>query len=315
MLYRSKLFTWMVTAIALTLVAATGTAVAGTVIRQFGTDPTDPSATGSQLIVEGPGFGQFTFIPGTDPAYPSDRTGSFQTHYDAVSETSRAMASLGEFYTENDDFFFGAVLTIQSDGFHADPFGFHPISFSLLNSTTSGFNRTGNLNDFRADTFDTLDVAYFPQVSPFFGGPFLSPGIFGQPETDDAFSNFAFGTVQTAIPLSTPVVILAEHLAGEQKLRIQAFDISDAGQPVLIPNAHVEASLSSLSGFAVDSLAITAYQDGFNIFAPSGQSLNAIVEYHRIFFAPGRLGEKDSPRSLTAILHMSETAADGLSNP
>jgi hypothetical protein len=225
------------------------------------------------------------------------------------------MAPLGEFYTENDDFLFGVVVTIQSDGFHADPFGFHPISFSLVNSTTTGFNRTGNLSDFRADTFDTLDVAYFPQVSPFFGGPFLSPAIFGQQETDDAFSNFAFGTVEAVIPLSTPVVILAEHLAGEQKLRIQAFDLSAEGQPLLIPGALVEAGLSSLSGFAVDSMAITAYQDGFNIFAPSGQSLNAMVEYDRIFFVPGRLGEKNSPRSLAALLHMSEAAADGLSNP
>ena len=71
------------------------------------------------------------------------------------------------------------------------------------------------------------------------------------------------------------------------------------------------ADLSGLTGFAVDSLAIPVYKDGFNIFAPSGQSLNALVEFDRLFFAPGKLGEPGSPRSLEALLHMSEATADG----
>jgi hypothetical protein len=51
MFSRTKIFSLMVAALALALVAGTGFAAAGTVVRQFGTDPTDPSSTGLQLII------------------------------------------------------------------------------------------------------------------------------------------------------------------------------------------------------------------------------------------------------------------------
>ena len=39
----------------------------------------------------------------------------------------------------------------------------------------------------------------------------------------------------------------------------------------------------------VDLHAITVYQDGYNVFAPSGSSLRAVVDYDRIFFGDGRI--------------------------
>ncbi|NIS30840.1 MAG: hypothetical protein GWN07_11050, partial [Actinobacteria bacterium] len=52
-----------------------------------------------------------------------------------------------------------------------------------------------------------------PNVSDFFGGPFLSPTAFGvEPPSSDAFANaaFSFG-VEVALPLGEPLLAVLEH--------------------------------------------------------------------------------------------------------
>jgi len=283
-------------------------ALAGAVILDFRNDP-DSSTTGPSLVVEGPGASAVDYLGDTPRAFASDRRGALSATYDAAHPSTRAVADLGGYYTETDDFVFGAVLKLDSATLHADPFGFHPISLSLVNQATTGFDRTGDLGDFRADVFDTVEIAYFPQVSPLFGGPFLSPSVFGEAISDDAFANFAFATSEVSIPLDVPVLLVGEHLAAERKLVVTVHAIDADGKPSMVPGSRTEASTASVTGFAVDGLAITAYEDGFNVFSPSGLSLHAEASYERLIFAPGRLG---SNLALETLLRMAGEGARGL---
>lgn len=287
---------------------------ADAIVLDLRSDPLDAAGGLPLLELQGPDGGRFAFDAATAAKYPSDPKGSFVAHLDSTLPTARAAASLGAVYTEQDDFVFGAIFTIQAAGFEADPFGFHPITFSLMNSATTGFNRTGSLSDFRSDAFDTIDVAYFPQVSPFFGGPFLSPAVFGSAVSDDAFANFAFGSASFELLPGATYLVTAEHRAAERKLDVTVYGFGAGGRSVALPGGRVSADLSILQGFTVDTLAITAYEDGFNVFTQSGTSVRAGVEYDLLFFTPGRLGDGGSLPSLTGILRRSGDGADGLSN-
>lgn len=291
---------------------APGAALAGALVIDLREDPLDPSAGEPLMILEGPGDAQFVFDAATPPAYPSDSPGSLRVRYDSALESTRAVVPLEGLYTEQDDFILGAILTILPEGFHADPFGFHPITFSLINSATTGFDRTGDPDDYRADTFDTIEVAYFPQVSPLFGGPFLSSVAFGSPAGDDAFADFAFASVPFEMPAGLPLLVTIEHRAAEMSLAVTVHALGAGGRPVPLPGGAVTADLSGLDGFGVDTLAVTAYRDGFNIFSPSGQSLGADLEYERLFFATDLAGEGASYPSLRGLIHRSGRDPDGL---
>ncbi len=286
---------------------------AGAVVLDLRSDPLDASSGAPLLAVQGSSPAIFAFDDATPAKYPSESIGSLLARLDSTLPSTRAAAPLGAAYTEQDDFVFGAVFTIRSAGFEADPFGAHPITFSLINSSTTGFNRTGNLNDFRSDTFDELDFAYFPQISPFFGGPFLSPAVFGSAVSDDAFADFAFASATFEYLPGATYLVTVEHRAAERKLIVTTYGFGAGGLPVAVPGGRVVVDLSNLSGFSVDTLAITAYEDGFNVFAQSGRSLRADVEYDLLFFTPGTLRPDGSLPSLAGILRRSGEGAHGLS--
>jgi len=287
-------------------ILAPSRAFAGAVVLDMRTDP--------HLDVQGAGPACFAFDAATAAKFPSDARGSYVEQFDSTHPTTRAVAALGAPYTEADDFVFGAVLSIRPTGFEADPFGFHPITFSLINSQTTGFNRTGNLSDFRSDTFDTLDVAYFPQVSPFFGGPFLSPTVFGSAVSDDAFADFAFGSTAFELLPGATYVVTAEHHAADRSLVVTVYGLGAGGRPIAIPGGQSAADLSNLTAFRVDSIAITAYEDGFNVFTQSGRSVRADIDYDLLFFAPGSLSDAGSLPALSGILNRSGDGARGLSS-
>ncbi len=292
---RLTLGTTLVTAL---LFASALSALAGeTIVLDLRRDPIDGGRVPTSMFVEGPEA--FVFDPAVPAAHHGDRPGALIASYDSTQATSRAVLPLERSYTEADDFLFGAVLTVRGEGFEPDPFGFHPITFSLINDATTGFDRTGDLLDFRADAFDALEFAWFPQVSPLFGGPFLAPGAFGSAVGDDAFANFAFASVPFDLGTDVPRLVTVEHDASARILTVTVHDLSERGEPVPIPGGSVEVDLSGLTGFDVNALAVTAYEDGFNVFSSSGRSLRADVEYHRLFFA-GEL--VSSPELLRAIL-------------
>jgi len=308
-------------AVVITAVTAVATlitpcpAFADAVVLDLRGDPLAATPSGAPLLeLQGPGSGCFAFDASTPAKHPSDSQGSLVAHLDSTHPTVRAAVALGAAYTDQDDFVFGAVFTIRAQGFEADPFGFHPITFSLVNSQTTGFNRTGNLGDFRSDAFDTIDVAYFPQVSPFFGGPFLSPAVFGSAVSHDAFADFAFGSASFEFLPGASYLVTAEHHASARKLVVTAYGFGPGGLPVALSGGRVETDLSFLAGFSVDTLAITAYEDGFNIFTQSGRSVRADVDYDLLFFAPGSLGAGGSLPSLTGLIRRSDGGAHGLSH-
>jgi hypothetical protein len=290
---------------------------AGAVILDLRSDPLAGSSA-PILDVQGPGSGAFSWDGGSAVSFPSDPAGSLLASYDSARPATRSVASLGDIYTEGDDFVFGAILTIRPEGFEADPFGFHPITFSLINTTTTGFNRTGSLSDFRSDAYDTIDVAYFPQVSPLFGGPWLAPAVFGSETSDDAFADFRFASVPFELTPGMPYLIVAEHTAAAptgtgRRLIITVYTLGRGGRPVAAPGGRVEVDLTSLGGFAVNALAITAYEDGFNAFTASGRSVRADLDYDLLFFAPGSFASNESLPSLLGLIRRDGDGSDGLS--
>ena len=256
------------------------------VITDFSSDPTQPHGNDPIFSVRGAGSTAFAHEPGTRARFSSDAKGSLRVTYDSLEPTSRLFASFPGGFTQDEDFVFGAVLTILPDGFAADPFGFHPIAFSLFNSTTTGDDRTGDLSDFAADTFDTLELSYFPNVSPFFGGPFLSPDVFGQQVAPDAFANFTFATVPLELRPGVTYLIEMQHSASARTLTAQVSVVRSDGAALALPGGRVVVDVASLSGFLVDSVGISAYHDGFNEFSSSGRSLHAVVDYDLLFSGP-----------------------------
>ncbi len=262
-------------------VARAGAAEA--VVEEFSADPTQPHGAAPQFEVRGPGAAQFVHDATAPPRFFGDRRGSLAANYDSLQPTSRLFTRLPGAFTQEDDFVFGAVLTIRSGSLAADPFAFHPITFSLFNDATTGDDRTGDVVDFRADAFDTVEFAYFPNVSPLFGGPFLSPVVFGESVDQDAFANFTFASTTVALVPGVTYLVEAEHAAVLRRLVVQVSVVHPFGSVSPLPGGRVEIDTSAVTGFLVDSLGITAYHDGFNEFAPSGRSLLATVDYDLLY--------------------------------
>lgn len=273
----------LLAALAVVPLCVTAPAAATAVVHDFSRDPLDGSGHLPVFSTRGPADA-FVHDPGAAPRFAGDRRGSLAVTYDSTRPTARIFAPLERPLTAGDDFVLGAVLTIRT-GMEADPFGFHPVAFGLFNGSTTGDDRTGDLDDFRADTFDTLEMAYFPNVSPLFGGPWLSAAGFGAPQGDDAFLDFAFGSVAAAVQPGTTCLVMLRHDAQARTLTLDLWEAGEGGRWIARPGARVTADLSGLDGFLVDTLGIAAYHDGFNVFSQSGRSLHAVVDYDLLFAA------------------------------
>ena len=286
----SRLRTILLAVATVSIVAHPATLLAQSVVVDFSSDPRVPRGNDPLFTLRGPGAAQFVYEPASAPRFPGDSRGSLAVTYDSLKPTSRLFTMLPEGLTQDDDFIFGAVLTIRPEGFAADPFGFHPIAFSLFNSATTGDDRTGDLTDFSADTFDTAEFAYFPNISPIFGGPFLSPDLFGESIAPDAFAGFAYGSIPFELRSGVTYLVELEHSASLRTLTAQVWLVRADGRAAPLAGGRVEVNLSGITGFLVDSLGIPAYHDGFNEFAASGRSLLATVDYDLLYCARGRDG-------------------------
>ncbi|MGH9867234.1 MAG: hypothetical protein ACREAA_03595 [Candidatus Polarisedimenticolia bacterium] len=268
-------------------------------IHDFSRNPLDSHGNDPVFVVRGDADGAFAHDPDSAPRLRGDRPGSLTVTYDSLQPTTRLMAPLAGSCGPIDDFVVGAVLTIRP-GIDADPFGFHPIAFGLLNETTTGDDRTGDIDDFRADTFDTFEMAYFPNVSPQFGGPFLSATAFGMPLGEDAFSHFTFGSVPAGLAAGVTYLVQLEHRAADHTLTLRVWSAGLQGQLIERLDARVVVSLSGLQGFDLASVGIFAYHDGFNLFASSGRSLLATVDYDLLYAAT--LEDGHLPQQIATVL-------------
>ena len=242
-----------------------------TLVERLTSDPqADPSA-----VVEGDAAARLQYLAGEAPRFPGDRPGTLRVLYDTTLPAARLSWPLGTVLSAADPFEFGAVLTIRSDGFFADPAGFSQIAFGLWNGHTTGLDRTG----FPSDAYDLVEFDYFPNVGEF-GGPFLSPTVFGGNVGDNAFFNFTFASAEIALPLDVPLLCHGVYDPETRRLTVSVARHTTGTTFAPIPGASVTLDASTLDpGFLLDSLGLAGYDEGF-------ASLHAVVDYDLLFAGP-----------------------------
>jgi hypothetical protein len=263
--------------------AAMAPAAAGTTAR-LERDPLQPGGS-VHFFAEGDAASRFTFIGGTPPRFPGDRRGSLRVLYDTTLPTGRIGTPLGSVLSLDENFRFGAVLTIRSHGFAADPSGFSQIACGLWNSHTTGLGRTL----FPSDSYDLVEFDWFANVSPDFGGPFLSPSIFGGNVGDNAFFNFAFQSQEAPLPFDVPLLCEGVYDAATRALTVTVSRHVSGPRFDPVPGATTTVDLATLApGFLVDTLGIAAYGEGW-------PSLHAEVDFDLIY-----VGDRPVPMSVAA---------------
>lgn len=228
------------------------------------------------------------------PVFAGDAAGSLSALYDATLPPARIGWPLPRPWTEADDFVAAAIFVIDPQDFVADPFGFFQISWGLWNSGTTGFERTGTPESFAGDTFELIELDYFPNVSPFFGGPFLAPSVFGEADRDSplfpflgSFANLGFASVPAELPADVPLLALLEHRPRDGVAVVSVHRITASGSTVPVPGALGVAPLDRmpLRSYTVDRVGLTLWRDGFSGPSPS---VRATLRYHAIGARGGR---------------------------
>jgi hypothetical protein len=228
------------------------------------------------------------------PAFPGDRPGSLTARYDSTASGGLLGLWIRHYLTEDSDFTVAAIAVIASDGFVADPNGFFQISWGAWNSAHTGLRRTGDFVDFSGDTFELLEFDYFPNVSPFFGGPYLSPAIFGAADPDHpsfdalgSFANasFAFGP-QVTLPFDVPLLMVMEHRAASGEVVVSVHRIINARRttPVAGATATIDLAGLGMKSYEFDMIGLTLWHDGFGGAEPS---LQATVVFHALIARAG----------------------------
>jgi len=234
---------------------------------------------GNPFFTEGDPGARFTYVKRTPPRFPGDGRGSLRVLYDTTLPQARMSTPIGTVVSFDDDFEFGAILTIRSDGFFADPNGFSQIAFGLWNSSTTGPGRTL----FPSDSFDLIEFDYFPNLTSF-GGPFISPSAFGGEVGGNAFFNFTFVSIETALPHDVPLLCRFVHDGAARQLTLQIGRLEAGATFTPIPGGRAGVDTAALNPtFLVDVIGIAAYFEGF-------ASLRASVDYDLLYF-----GELPSP--------------------
>lgn len=251
----------------LTLLACAATLQAQAATARLDADPLAPGGP-VPFFAEGDTAARFTWVADTRPRFGGDRRGSLRVLYDTTLPTGRICAPIGAVLSLDDDFRFGAVLTIRSAGFAADPNGFSQIAFGLWNAHTTGLGRTL----FPSDAFDLVEFDWFANVTSF-GGPFLSPSIFGGSVGANAFDNFAFQSAEIALPLDVPLLCEGVYEAATRTLTVTVSRHVRGPRFEPIPGATALVDLASLDpAFLVDTFGIAAYGEGW-------PSLHAEVDF------------------------------------
>lgn len=245
-------------------------AAEGDLVERFTGDPLAGSPNG--FVAEGDAAARFRFVADEPARFPGDRPGTLRVLYDTLLPTARLSAPLGAVLAADADFSFGAILTIRSERFFASPDGFSQIAFGLWNTATTGMNRTG----FPSDAFDLVEFDYFPNVTAF-GGPFVSPTVFGGNVGDNAFFNFAFQSAETALPFDVPLLVQARYDAATRLLRVTVGRHVSGVFFERLPQATVDVDLSRLSpSFLVNVAGIAGYFEGY-------PSIRASVDFDLLY--------------------------------
>lgn len=253
-----------------------------TVVRWFESDP----RTAPDAVVAGDALDRLSWQLDA-PAFPGDVPGSLTATYDSSAPAGLFGVWLPRSIAADESFTAAAAFTIRSDGFVADPDGFFQISWGVWNTQRTGLNRTGNLSDFAADSFELAEFNWFPSVSPLFGGPFLSAALFGDELGGDGFANFTslFG-LSVALPLDTPLLTVLEHRAGADALNVSVYRVIDTETVVPLTGGVGSVPLGFLASrdYSFDALGLTLWQDGFGGPTPA---LTATLDYELLSLVSG----------------------------
>ncbi len=207
--------------------------------------------------------------------------GTLTVNYNSQSPSSRLITPLGATVTGADSFRLGATCTILSENYVPQPDRMSPIiSFALVNSLTTGTNRSGSITT-AADVFDNVEMTYFPSTSIDYGGPYLSPTVFGSDDgTHNVWANFApWSSQEIELLPDTPLSFALDYSANSRTI---TWSVREVGSGYIFQNGLVDLSgMATL--FEVDSFAISMYNDGWSAL-PAPPSVVATVEFTEVSF-------------------------------
>jgi hypothetical protein len=302
-----KRFHWSAMFGAATLAAASLAAPASTLISEnFADNP----VTAGRAAVKGDDT-RFFFQPGKVTA-----------HYDTKKPTAMLLWNFGGTLDQSTDFSFSATFTIKS--LTTDPFANAQIAFGLVNSATTGDNRSGGPGF--SDGVNSNDIAtfdYFPNNSPFFDSVTLVPTVVASP--DPSFGPFdalhsVFGTESVItdpgevgiLALNTTFTGTVSYLASQRLLTLTLADaagallninnVGDAGAPVHDGDVTtIRSVLPAGTLFSADRFGIQLWQDfsddaGFT--TPGVTTLLGDVEFTQLTLTASAVPE---PTTLTLI--------------
>ena len=270
----------------------------------------DPVANGRAVIQSDDGSAASRFVT---------TGGTLTAAYDTSKQSAKLVFSLGQTLTQNDSFTYSTKLKILSSAYAVDNTGGDAqIAFGLINSVTTGLNRSGS-DTTNADTFDMMTVDYFPNVNPFFDSESITPTEFNS-GTGNAFDgiNAPFNS-ESITDESGEVGVLPRdtaftfNLAYDASTRVMTVTLNDSSNhPVNInevgdlgltggPDGNVDTiqyTLPPSAHFSVDSFGILLWQDGFDkeFSEDHASSVIANVQFDQITV------EAPEPTSLAVIV-------------
>jgi hypothetical protein len=220
-------------------------------------------------------------------------------HIDTRLPTARFDLPLGLTLDDTSNFTFSARFSFHVTT--ASPDQFAQFAFGLTNQATTLGDRTGSpANPNGYNTYNTVELDYFPNVSTLFGGPTLSQAVFGGNPGGNATNNFS-GNFDSSTVLSNHapgVTALPQDMLLEAQLAYEAagrtitlsmyqvgagdvLTLLDTGvTPLDIDDPPWNGNYDIFNPFVVDTLSIMAYQDGYT--STNDPSVLADVTYRGI---------------------------------
>jgi hypothetical protein len=261
--------------IAAMLMLTASRAAGGTLLHeQFVSDP----ITGGRASVTSGDANRFEW----------DATGMLAS-YDTSLPTAKLAWPLATPLDATTSFRVEVEATLKSEKFFASPNHFAQIAFGLVNSATTGNDRAGGDG---GNAFDVVSLDYFPNVSPFFGGPSLGPTAIGSDNGSGFFSQIQFpfhleGGLddEGPLPIDAPLRFQLDYSAEDFTLTVRATHDGvalpwNANQPEIEPGGFdgdpttIQLLLDPGTSFALDQFALLLWEDTF-LAAGAGPSVRA----------------------------------------
>ena len=253
---------------------------------------TDPLGGGRWAVLDGDA-GRFVYDSASQ---------SLRAHFDTGLPTARLVRELGATVNQASSFRYTVDFEILSEGFFWDPDGYAQIAFGLMNRSTTGPDRAGG-NEALEKAYDILTFDYFPNISPFWGGPTLSPTLINSPSAAGYWGSFNFeagretrlnDAGELPLPLDTPLTAEVTYayrgatgratlrvLQNETPLAINRWGGADGDPPAW---GGVDGDPTTISttldgvGFAHDAFGFLLWNDSWALTS----SVIADVVFHRV---------------------------------